>query len=157
MRYLDLLVDSITRLDPQFIEAYHFASLVYWSDFGDVDESHRHPAPGHPAQPGHGLAAVPGGLHALRVGARLPPGGPLVRDGRRAAATPPTARRRFAAFARYRAGDDRVSLALWEDLLQTSQSPQMQELAEKMIRKLQRKLELRELYGPDFVGPIPEV
>ena len=63
---------------------------------------------------------------------------------------------RFAAFARYRAGDERVSLALWKDLLETSPSPQMQDLAARMIRKLERAIRIRQVYGDDFVGPVPE-
>ena len=39
LRYMDVLVDSIVDLDPRFVEAYHFASLVKWSDFGDFDAS----------------------------------------------------------------------------------------------------------------------
>lgn len=156
MRYLDLLVDSITRLDPQFTQAYHLASLIYWSDFGRIEKSHdilRRAILNNPDNAS--LQFQVGFMHYV-----------MERDYPRAAhwfemasrCSDATAREtRFAAFARYRAGDDRVSLALWEDLLQNSQSPQMQELAEKMIRKLKRKIELRELYGPDFVGPIPEV
>ena len=34
-RYFDLLIDGITRLDPRFVQAYHFASLVRWSNLGD--------------------------------------------------------------------------------------------------------------------------
>ena len=48
--------------------------------------------------------------------------------------------RRFAAFSRYRAGDDRVSLELWQALLESTDSPQMQELAEKMIARLEARI-----------------
>ena len=64
--------------------------------------------------------------------------------------------RRFAAFARYRSGDDQVSLELWKALFHSTESPQMRQLAESMIGKLNRKLELIKLYGDDFIGPIPE-
>ncbi|MBK7188227.1 MAG: hypothetical protein IPH86_05945 [bacterium] len=64
---------------------------------------------------------------------------------------------RFAAFARYRAGDDRVSLELWKEMAASTESPQMRELAEKMVEKLERKLTIQKLYGPDFIGPIPEL
>ena len=39
LRYFDLLIDAITRLDPNFVEAYHFASLVAWSELGDFPKS----------------------------------------------------------------------------------------------------------------------
>ncbi|MFO7609837.1 MAG: hypothetical protein R6X35_11700 [Candidatus Krumholzibacteriia bacterium] len=156
LRYLDLLIDSITRLDPRFVQAYHLASLIYWSDFGRIEDSYDMLRKGILANPDHaGLRFQVGFMRYV-----------LDRDYPRAAHWFEMATRcsdagpreyRFAAFARYRAGDDRVSLALWKDLLQTSSSPQMQELAEKMIRKLERKLRLLELYGPDFVGPIPEI
>ena len=48
--------------------------------------------------------------------------------------------KRFAAFSRYKAGDDRVSLELWYALLESTDSPQMQELAETMIAKLEAKI-----------------
>ena len=153
-RYFDLLIDGITRLDPRFVEAYYFASLVRWSSLGDG----------------------PGSLDILKRGilhnpdkAKLPfqigfMYYVIERDFARAAHWFEVAARcsdatdkesRFAAFARYRSGDDRVSLALWKDMLENTQSPQMKELAEKMIAKLVRQIEIRKLYGDDFIGPIP--
>jgi hypothetical protein len=64
---------------------------------------------------------------------------------------------RFAAFARYRAGDDRVSLELWKNLYESTDSPHMKELAVKMIEKLSRKIKMLEIYGKNFIGPIPEI
>jgi len=155
LRYLDLLVDSVTRLDPQFVEAYHLASLINWSDFGRLDKSYDILRKGILANPDNAaLRFQVGFMHYVTD-----------HDYRRAAHWFEMATRcsdagpreyRFAAFARYRAGDDRVSLALWEDLKQHSRNPQMQELADKMIRKLKHKLAVRASYGPDFVGPIPE-
>ncbi len=156
LRYLDLLIDSITRLDPRFTQAYHLASLIYWSDFGRVADSYDMLRRGILNNPDHaGLHFQVGFMHYV-----------LDQDYPRAAhwfemagrCSDATAREtRFAAFARYRAGDDRVSLALWKDLLANSASPQMQELAEKMIRKLERKIRFQQEYGPNFIGPIPEI
>jgi hypothetical protein len=156
LRYFDLLLDGITRLDPQFVEAYHFGSLVAWSEQGDFAKS---------------IDILKRGiLHNPDV-ARLPFQVAFTyyvffHDFERAAfwfeaaagCSDATDREsRFAAFARYRAGDDRVSLELWKDLQETAASQDMRDLADKMIRKLERKARIRQVYGDNFIGPIPEL
>ena len=156
LRYLDSLIASVNRLDPRFIEAYYLPSFIYWSDLGRIDQAYDILRRGILANPDNArLHFQIGFMHYV-----------LDQDYDRAALWFETAgtcsdasdkEQRFAAYARYRAGDDRVSLALWKELLDTSSSPAMQELAAKMIDKLERKLELRRLYGDDFIGPIPEI
>jgi len=155
-RYFELLIDSITKLDPQFVEAYHFASLVFWSSFGDT---------------GNSINMLKRGIQANPDTAKLPFQIGFIyyvmeHDYNRAAHWFENAARcsdssdkesRFAAFARYKAGDDRVSLALWEHLYESTDSPQMKALAVKMIEKLTRKIKQRQIYGDDFIGPIPEL
>ena len=156
LRYFDLVLDGIVRLDPQFVEAYHFGSLVAWSEQGDFPKS---------------LDILKRGiLHNPDV-AKLPFQVAFTyyvffHDFERASfwfevaskCSDATDREsRFAAFSRYRAGDDRVSLALWKDLQKTTSSPDMQALADKMIKKLERKAQIRKIYGDDFIGPIPEL
>ncbi len=155
LRYFDLLVDAITRLDPRFVEAYHFASLVQWSELGDLpgaidmlkrgvlhnpDSAKLHFMVGF----NHYVFEQQNELAAkwFEAAARCSDGGDR--------------ERRFAAFARYRAGDDNVSLALWQEMYKSTESPQMRELAETMIRKLKRRLAGVADYGADFIGPIPE-
>ena len=46
---------------------------------------------------------------------------------------------------------------MWKDLLKSASSADMQELAAKMIKKLEGKINLRQIYGDDFIGPIPGV
>jgi len=156
LRYFDLLLDGVTRLDPQFIEAYHFGSLVAWSEQGDFAKS---------------IDILKRGILHNPETARLPFQVAFTyyvffRDYERASFWFETAARckdatdrevRFAAFSRYKAGDDRVSLALWRDLQKTSASPDMKALAGKMVKKLERQLKIRQLYGTDFIGPIPEL
>ncbi len=156
LRYFDLLLDGVTRLDPKFVEAYHFGSLVAWSEQDDFAKAVD--------------ILKKGILHNPDV-AKLPFQVAFTyyvffHDYERASFWFETASKcsdatdreiRFAAFARYKAGDDRVSLALWQDLKKTASSPDMQELADKMVRKLERKLKIRQLYGDDFIGPIPEL
>ncbi len=156
LRYFDLLVDAITRLDPRFVEAYHFASLVAWSELGDFEKSIDLLKRGILANPESAKLHFQVGFtyyvffqdyrrsaNWFEAAARCPDGGEM--------------ESRFAAFARYRAGDDRVSLELWKEMARSTGSPQMRELAEKMVEKLERRLEVLRLYGPDFIGPIPEL
>ena len=156
LRYFDLLLSGITRLDPKFVEAYHFGSLVAWSEQGDFEKS---------------VDILKRGILHNPDTARLPFQVAFTyyvffHDFDRAAFWFETAAKcsdatdregRFAAFARYKAGDDRVSLALWKDLQKTTSSVDMQELAKKMIAKLERKISIRKLYGDSFIGPIPEL
>jgi hypothetical protein len=155
-RYFELLIDGITKLDPRFDEAYYFASLVYWSSYGDIPSS---------------INILKRGILANPDKAKLPFQIGFIyyvieHDYLRAAHWFEVAGRcsdssdkepRFAAFARYRAGDDRVSLELWKNLYQTTDSPHMKELAVTMIEKLTRRIEVQKLYGDDFIGPIPEI
>ena len=154
LRYFDVLIDGITKLDPRFVEAYHFASLVRWSSMGDVPGSFDILRRGILANPDNAkLKFQIGFMHYV-----------LEHDYLRAAHWFQTASEcsdasdkeaRFAAFARQKAGDDRVSLALWKNLYETTDSPQMKELAEKMMTKLIRQLEIQKIYGDGFIGPIP--
>lgn len=155
LRYLDLMVQSINRLDPRFTEAYRLASFIYWSDFGQIEKALDILRRGVLHNPDTaGLRFQIGFMHYV-----------LDHDYDRAAlwfekageCSDATDREgRFAAFARYKAGDDRVSLALWKDLLETSASPQMQGLAAKMIKKLEWKIRAVQIYGENFIGPVPE-
>jgi hypothetical protein len=155
-RYFELLIDGITKLDPQFVEAYYFASLVFWSSFADTPRS---------------IDMLKRGILANPDKAKLPFQIGFIyyvmeHDYRRAAYWFEVAARcsdstdkepRFAAFARYRAGNDMVSLELWQSLYKSTDSPHMKELAVKMIEKLTRKIKLRKIYGENFIGPIPEI
>lgn len=156
LRYLDSIIEAVNRLDPRFVEAYKLASFIYWSDLRDHDRAYDILRRGILANPDNAyLHFQVGFMHYV-----------LDHDYARAAhwfemagRCPDASDReqRFAAFARYRAGDDRVSLALWKELFDNSVNPDMRELAEKMIRKLEQRLELRRTYGDDFIGPLPEV
>ena len=155
LRYLDLMIDSITRLDPRFVRAYHLASLIYWSDFARYGKSYDILRRGILANPDNASLRFQIGFMRYVLDADYPRAAHWFEmAGRCSDAT--DRERRFAAFARHRAGDDRVSLALWKDLRERSSSPQMRELAETMIAKLERGIAIRRAYGPKFIGPIPE-
>jgi len=155
-RYFELLIDSITKLDPQFVEAYYFASLVFWSSYADIPRSIDMLRRGILANPDK--AKLPfqiGFIYYVMDHDYLRAAHWFEVAGRCSDATDKEPR--FAAFARYKAGDDRVSLALWRSLYESTDSSHMKELAVKMIEKLTRKIELRKIYGENFIGPIPEI
>ena len=155
LRYLDLMIRSINRLDPRFVQVYHLASFIYWSDFGQVDKAYDILRRGVLHNPDNaGLRFQIGFMHYVLRGDYPRAARWFEMAGECSDATDREAR--FAAFARYRAGDDVVSLALWKDLFATSPSPQMRDLADRMIAKLERRIRIREIYGDAFVGPIPE-
>ncbi len=152
LRYFDLLVDAITRLDPHFVEAYHFASLVAWSDLGSFPKSldllkqgilHNPQAAKLPFQVGFTYYVFykdyPRASFWFETAAKCPDASDR--------------ERRFAAFSRHRAGDERVSLELWKSLLESTENPQMIELAKKMISEISARL--REQASPpgNFMGP----
>ena len=142
--------------DPKFVEAYYFASLVYWSSYGDVENSINMLKRGILAHPDK--AKLPfqiGFIYYVMEQDYLRAAHWFEVAGRCSDATDKESR--FAAFARYRAGDDRVSLELWKNLYNSTDSSHMKELAVKMIDKLTRRIEVQKIYGDDFIGPIPEL
>jgi len=156
LRHFDVLIDGVTRLDPRFVEAYYFASLVRWSSLGDI--------PGAVDILKRGILANPEKSKLpFQIGFMYYV---LEHDYDRAAfwfemagrcADATDKEMRFAAFARFKSGDDRVSLALWKDLYEITDSPQMKALAEKMINQLVTGIKVRKIYGESFIGPIPEL
>jgi len=156
LRYFDVLIDGVTRLDPRFVEAYYFASLVRWSSMGDIDGAVDILKRGILANPDKAKLPFQVGFmyyvleHDYDRAAYW-----FQMAGRCADATDKEAR--FAAFAKFKSGDDRVSLALWKDLFETTDSPQMKALAEKMINQLVTGIKKQKIYGDAFIGPIPEI
>ena len=156
LRYLDLMIRGINRLDPRFTQAYYLTSFIYWTDFGEIDRAFDVLRRGILNNPDNaGLRFQIGFMHYVTESDYL-------RAARwfeiAAECSDATDREsRFAAFARYRAGDERVSLALWKDLLEKSSNPQMQDLAATMVEKLVRSIRIRQIYGEGFIGPIPEL
>jgi tetratricopeptide (TPR) repeat protein len=146
LRYFRGLGRAIVGLDPYFVEAYYFLALVLAMDMGDRE----------------------GAIDILRTGILYNPDRwqlpfeigfihyVIGRDFKRAAvwfeaaARSPDASdfvRRFAAFARKRAGDLEVSVALWHNLYETTKDPYMKRLAEGMIEKCREKLGQKDAAG----------
>jgi len=151
-RYFELLVDGITRLDPKFVEAYYFSSLVTLSDFGDLEKSLEYLKSGILHNPDSAKLAFQVGFTYYVFYKQYKRAAYWFTEASRCSDATDK-ERRFAAFALHRAGDERVSLALWEDLLKTTKSPQMQTLAEKMIAKTQNRI-FQFSQPSGFVGPM---
>ncbi len=140
LRYFDLLIDGVTTLDPRFFEAFYFSSLVKGLDFGQIDEAVEILRRGIIHNPENAS------LH-FNVGFMYYV---FEKDFERAsvwfdaAARTPTANdfiRRFAAYAKTRAGQLEASLALWENLRATAINPDVRALAERMVVKCQQAID----------------
>jgi len=136
LAYFRGMIRAVNTLDPRFLEAYRFGALVLATDMGDVQGGVDILRRGIHANPDRwALPFEVGFLHYT-----------LSRDYRRAAvwfeaaSRAPDATdfaRRFAAYARKRAGDLEVSLALWRNLRDTTSSPAMRDLAETMVARIE--------------------
>lgn len=142
LRYFSGLVDAVTTLDPQFIEAYYFGSLVAAMDQDQIPRAIDLLKRGILANPDNWLLPFQIGFtHYI-----------LNQDYERAAtwfaiaARSPEATdfaRRFAAFSRQRAGNLEGSIALWRNLYKNTSNPAMRELALKMIAQCEDQLQLQ--------------
>ena len=148
LAYFKGMIQAVNTLDPRFLEAYRFGALVLATDMEDVAGGVDVLKRGIQAVPGRWILTFElGFLHYI-----------MTRDHRRAAvwfeaasAAPDASdfARRFAAFARRRAGDLEVSLALWRNLRDSTQSPAMRELAETEMARIEAALRDR----PGAVAP----
>jgi hypothetical protein len=142
LAYFRGMMRGVTTLDPRFLEAYRFGAMVLATDMGDVA----------------------GGIDLLRRGILANPDCAILpfelgflqwvvqRDYARAAiwfdaaSRAPDASdftRRFAAFAHKRAGQIEVSYVLWRNLRDTTSDPDMRDLAERMMAKIEPILRAR--------------
>ena len=137
MRYFDLLIDGVTRLDRRFVEAYYFSSLVYCIDFGDIDRAVDVLRLGICANPD--VASLP--FHVGFMYYVFQKNYPRAAVWFDHAADRPDAtdfHRRFNAFARKRAGQLEASLTLWRHLHDTASNPEMKKVAAEYIAECER-------------------
>jgi hypothetical protein len=156
LRYMGLLIDGITRLDPKFLEAYYLPSLILWSDFGEPERSIDLLKKGILHNPDSAKLNFQVGF-IYYVFMKEYPRSSYWFETAAACSDATDKEQRFAAFSRYRAGDDRVSLELWYALLESTDSPQMQELAETMIAKLEATIQGQSSPATGAIGPEPEL
>lgn len=155
LAYFRGMIRGVTALDPRFLEAYRFGALVLATDMQDVAGGVDLLQRGILANPGRAILPFEIGF----------PHWVLTRDYARAAtwfdaaARAPDAgdfTRRFAAFAHKRAGQLEVSYVLWRNLHDTTSDPNMHDLAERMMAKIEPQLRARAATGASGGGaPAP--
>ncbi len=142
LRYFNGLVDCVVTLDPRFVEAYYFGSLVASLDQGEIPHSVDLLKRGILANPDTWVLPFHIGFTYYV----------LLQDYERAATwfqlaarAPDTTdfARRFAAYAHGRTGNLEDSLTLWQNLLETTSNPAMKDLAHRMIAECEAALAQR--------------
>ena len=139
-KHFELLIDGITTLDPKFVEAYHFASLVTWSDLGKPYESIEILKRGIIHNPDTARLPFQIGMIYSAVANDFPRAAMWFNEAAKCSDSTDL-ERRFAAFSFYRSGDNLGSLELWFELYETTDQPGMKKLAEKMILIIHEKMQ----------------
>jgi tetratricopeptide (TPR) repeat protein len=130
---------TITRLDPQFGEAYLFGGLVLAAEGRDRDRGLALLREGIARNPGRwDLPFWTGFIHYMTKGHDREAAYYFARAARLPGA--PGYVLRFAAHAKARSGDLLTALALWEDLLTDTTNPAMRTLAEQKMKEIQAEL-----------------
>lgn len=138
-KHFDLLIDAITQLDPNFVEAYHFASLVTWSDLGHPRKSIDILKKGLQYNPNRAKLYFQIGL--IHYAEFKDYDSSAFWFGRATRCPDATdLERRFAAFSQYQGKNYLGSLQMWESILDTTDQASMQKLAEKMISLIHEKM-----------------
>ena len=141
------IFDTITTLDPHFVEAYLFGGMVLVEEGRDIQRGLALLRRGMAWNPGRWELAFETGF-AYYVAAR---------DDAQAARFfahaadmegAPEYVIRFAAYVRGRAGDPHKALALWEELEQTTRSPTIRALAQRKAAAIRAVLEKAALRPP---------
>jgi len=139
LRYFNGLVDCVITLDPRFVEAYYFGSLVASLDQGEIPHSVDLLKRGILVNPDTWVLPFHIGFTYYV----------LLQDYERAAtwfqlaACAPDATdfaRRFAAYAHGRSGNLAGSRTLWQNLHETTSNPAMKALAQRMIAECEAAL-----------------
>ncbi len=139
-QHFKLLIDGITTLDPHFVEAYHFASLVSWSDLGKPYESIDILKRGILHNPDSARLPFQIGMIYHAVANDFPRAAFWFKEAAKCSDATDLDRR-FAAYSTYRSGNNLGSLNLWIELYENTDQPGMKKLAEKMILMIHEKME----------------
>jgi len=139
LRYFDGLVEAVTALDPRFVEAYDFYALALCLDSGEFTHAVDILKRGLIANPDDWrLPFKIGFIHYVFLRQYEVAAMWFDQAAERPGATDFC--RRFAAFSKRRAGDWQGSLILWEELLRTTDSEDMRELAANMVEKCRQEI-----------------
>lgn len=136
LTYFQGLVDAVTELDPRFVEAFRFSSLVLSMDMGSFDAGIDMLKRGILANPQEWILPFEVGF-IFYVFKRDYARASAWFDAAAAVPGAPEFAHRFAAFSHQCAGNLEVSLALWQNLAETTISPHMRSVAEHMITQIQ--------------------
>ncbi len=140
LQYFDGLVAAVTQLDPRFVDAYVFYSLVLCMDTGEYDHAVDQLKRGILANPGDWQLPFNVGFIYYVFEHRYDEASMWFEHAASLDGASDFCRR-FAAFAKRRSGDRRGSLLLWQELRRTTDSPDMRALADTMIGKLQGEMQ----------------
>lgn len=137
--YFRELTNRVVELDPQFVDAYRFGSMVLADDLDQFDEAVALLEKGMENVPGNWQ--LPFDVGFLEYTIRLDDAA-AARWFLRAAEMPgaPEMTRRFAAFVSSRAGDLEKSYVLWRYVSETSENPDMRKKAEQYMKDLEPAL-----------------
>ncbi|MFH1845751.1 MAG: hypothetical protein ABIF77_21420 [bacterium] len=144
LTYFQGLVDAVTQLDPRFVEAFRFSSLVLSFDMGSFDAGIDMLKRGILANPREWILPFEVGF-IFYVFKRDYARASMWFDAAAAVPGAPEFAHRFAAFSHKCAGNLEVSLVLWQNLAETTISPHMRSVAERMIAQIQELAAASEL------------
>lgn len=137
-KYLGHILDVLTTLDPRFIHAYTFGSLLLTHDAGEPLKAFQLLKKGREKNPHRWeIPFMEGFIHYVFLKRYRE----AVRSFRLSSHLPdsPDMTRRFAAFAAKKGGETRLSLELWMELYQTSKNPYEKETALRYVKQLKKK------------------
>lgn len=145
--YFRELTHRVVELDPQFVDAYRFGSMVLADDLNDFDAGVALLQLGMQNIPGEWQ--LPFDIGFLEYTLKMDDAA-AAEWFLRAAEMPgaPEMTRRFAAFVTSRAGDLEKSYVLWKYVAETSENPDMRKKAEQYMKDLEPAL--------TGTGPPPE-
>ncbi len=136
------IFEVITELDPNFVEAYMFGGLVLAAEGGDLDRGLVLLRQGIAWNPERWeLPFWTGFVHYVSTRDHAQAARFFTRSSRLPGAPPYV--KRFAAYTTTQVGDLAAALALWEDLLESSDHPAMRALAEQKVAEIRAQLAAR--------------
>lgn len=134
------LIDTATRLDPQFSFAYSFGSLILSEELGDFDSAIELLKRGMVSRPEDWtLPFETGFLYYIHEGDYEAAASYFERSSRLPDA--PDRAKRFAAYVHDRAGHTLTSILMWKEIYESTDNPLMRDLAERNLKELVLRLQ----------------
>ena len=140
--YLETLFQTLTDLDPRFVNAYIFGALTLAEDEGQLDRGLALLRRGMAANPESWWLTFEYGFLQYIHGDFAQAGHWLARAARMEGAEPWV--QRLAAYASAKAGDHETALALWLEIYRNSENDEIRRIAREYLERLGH---------PDFSPP----